>query len=405
MAGSVTEWIVETAKQAHAGHGADAGGLIVREAIAQKKFSPDRLNLRELAEACLGRHTFEHTLRTFGARAGWVSEAIEGVDLSTFRSVVAANVGAVQERAYQDSKSVVDQLLGTAPDDAGTDPMQTRKDPVEGVATDPPRDVAPGTDYPRTGFSPFYTEAPIPDKVGLIACLTMEMVKANQVQRFIRGNEEVARKVGVEERKRKLRVVVGVTNNYRRNGTGYNTYLTAGDRVNRLTDFIVGNGPDELDRLAQVFEAMTNPFTGEPMDVDPKAILSTRGNQLRLREIIGTRTVRITSGSQEFEAPVENPFDFAGEVLTDRYVYNLLVNERGLTAAVAKTWVMIGDPQRAFKWREVEPFRTYEVGPNDPAWPPAFFQDVVYATKSSFWGVAYVADPFAVAEGYNSAAT
>jgi hypothetical protein len=398
-AASVTEWIVESAKKHYPSHGPGIGREIVRGAIAKKKLTPYDLNLRELAELSLGRHTFEARLREWGQRSGWVSESTEAVDLSIFRGVIQGNVGAVMDRAYEDAASVVDQLIGNAPDDAGMDPMQTRKDPIAGVATDPPRDVAPATDYPRTGFSPYYVEAPIPDKVGLIAVLPLEFVKANATRRYIDAAAEVARKVGIEERKRKLRVVLGITNNYKRNGTSYNTYLTSGDRVNSVVNLDLTAGPAELDRIAQLFDAMTNPFTGEPMDVEPKVILTTRGNQFTLRTMLGADEIRVTNADGEVVAA--NPFDFGGQILTDRYVYNMLVAERGLSAAEAASWMLIGDPQRAFKWREVEPFHTYEVGPNDEDWPPHFFQDIVYAAKARFWGAGYVADPFAVAEAFN----
>lgn len=405
MAASRTEWVVENARKHFPVHGPGIGAELVREAIAEGKYDPERhLNLRELAEATLGRHTFEARLREYGQRAGWVSESAstEGVDLSIFRGVIQGNVAAVTELVYEDSASVVDQLVGDAPDDAGMDPLQTRKNPVDGVAGDPPRDVAPATDYPRTGFSPHYTEAPVADKVGLIALLPLEFVKANSVRRYINAVKEVARKVMVEMRKRKLRLVTGVTNNYKRNGTSYNTYLTSGDRVNRITNFVIANGPAEIDRLMQLFDGMTNPFTGEPMETDPTAIVTTRGNRFRLKEMLLADTLRETAGTTEVEA--DSPLDFTGEVLWDRYVYNLLVNERGLSAAVAATWMAMGDFQKAFKWREIEPFKTVEVGPNDPSWPPHFFQDIVYGTKSGFWGVGYVDDPFSVAEAYNAAA-
>lgn len=403
MANSVTEWLAESALKLTPDRGPAVGGEFVREAIAAGKFKPDQLNLRELADVCLGKHAAESRLRAWGQRAGWVGEATEAVDLSAFRSVMQANIGAVMDAAYEDSGSVVDQLIGTDPDETGMDPLAPVRHPVAGVASDPPRDVAPATEYPRTGFGPNYIETPIPDKVGLVAVCPLEWVMANRNRRFINEAEEVVRKVRVEERKRKLRVVLGIVNNYKRNGTSYNTFLTSGDRVNRLTNFVVASGPVELDRLAQLFNAMTNPFTGEPMDVDVSGILTVRGNVFRLREMLGAQLTRVTAGSEQVEAPVP-PFDFEGPVLTDRYVYNLLVAERGLSANVAATYVQIGDFQRAYKWREVEPFYRREVGPNDESWPPHFFQDVVYGVKARFWGCAYVADPFAVSEAYNASA-
>lgn len=406
MANSVTEWLAESALRLTPDRGPAVGGEFVREAIAAKKYNPLHLNLTELAQTCLGKHTYESRLRDWGKRAGWVGEATEATDLSAFRSVMAANVAAVMDQPYQDADSVTDQLFGTEPDEAGMDPLAPIRHPVGGVATDQPKDKAPAAEYARTGFGPGYIDTPIPDMVGLVAVMTLEWVKANRWRRFVNEAREVKRKVLIERRKRRLRVALGITNNYKRNGTGYNTFLTSGDRVNRLTDLVLttATAPDEVDRLLQLFDSMTNPFTGEPMDdFTPTALLTVRGNRLTLAKALGTQLVRVVSGTQEYETPA--PVEFNGTILSDRYVYNMLVAERGLTAAQAKTYVQVGDFQAAYKVREVEPFTDAEVGPDDPAWPPAFFQEVVYAVKSRFWEVPYVADPFRVAEAYNSAAT
>lgn len=399
MANSATEWLVETALK----HGRDRGPAfaadLTRTAIAEKKFSPRKhLNLKALAEACFGR-TWESRMARLSANREWTVEAPEAVDLSAFRGVIGTNVAAVMEDTYKESTSVVDQLVGVVNDQDG-DPMNELTVPLPGVATDNSKDVAPGMEYPKTGFSPWYVVAPRPDKHGLIGVLTLELVKANRTRDFLDAMSEVSRKVTIEMIKRKLRVVLGITNNYNRNGTTYSTYLTSGDRVNKFTDLNLLNGPQELNRFLKLFQGMTHPATGEPMDVEPTAMLTSVGNGYTLRAAKGTTEIRTTSGS--IETIVNNPLDWDGPVLVDRRVASLLDVEGGLSAAEAATWVAVGDFQRAFKWREVEPFHTHECGPDDENWPPHFFADVVYAAKARFWGCAFVADPFSVVSAYDA---
>ena len=400
MANSVTEWLVESARKLGPTHGPDVGRSLVREAIAAEKFDPYKLNLTQLAAGCFGA-AWEGRMRQVSARAEWAAEATEANDLSTFRALIGANIAQVQEDAYRGVTTVADQLVGRW-ESEGDDPLNELTIPYPAVATDPSRDVAPGTDYPRTGFSPYYVTAPRPDKHGLIAVLTMELVRANRTRMWLDASAEVARKVGIEEVKRKLRLVLGITNNYSRNGTAYSTYLTSGARVNQLDDLDFTAGPAELDRMEQLFNGMVHPITGEPIDVMPTTIFSVRGNRFRIKKALETTEIRQTDANGDVVSVSGNPLDFAGDILTDPRAKQLLIDEGGLSAAEASTWTAMGDFPAAFKWREVEPFHTFEVGPNDEAWPPHFFQDIVYATKARFWGVGYVADPYLVVSAYKA---
>ena len=399
MANSVTEWLVETALKHGADRGPGIGGQLVREAIAAKKFTPHQLNLRELAIGCFGGLTWEARMKRYSSQAGWVQEATEAVDLSAFRSIIGTNVAAVMQDTYTESTSVVDQLVGTY-DSSSDDPLNELTIPLPAIATDNGRDVAPGTDYPRTGFSPWYISAPRPDKYGLIAVLTMELVRANRTKQWLDAASEVARKVAIEEVKRKLRLVLGITNNYTRNGTTYNTYLTSGDRVNLVNDLNLANGPAELDRLDRLFGNMVHPATGEPMDIEANTILTVRGNLYSVKNAAGVTEIRTTEG--DVTTLAGSPFTWSGPILYDKRAQSMLDAEGGLSTTEAATWMAMGDFQKAFLWREMEPFHTFEVGPNDESWPPAFFQDIVYGCKARFWGTGFVADPFRVVAGYNA---
>jgi hypothetical protein len=417
VANSVTEWIVEAAKGAYAGHGPGVGRRIVREMRAKEKFNPrsnrasDGLHLTELARACFGP-AWESRLQRVSARSEWVGEAsAEAVDLSVFREITGAVLVEQVEMGYAQAASVANQLVGTW--QSSQNPLDEATIPEMASTPDGPLDVAPGAEYPRAGFSSVWYKAPRPSKFGLIAALTLELVKANQKTEFLDAGAEVGRTVGTEEAERKIRVVIGVTNNYNRLGAVTNTYLTSGAYANSLTDFVIANGPKEFDRLLQLAAVQMHPVTGKSIQFTPTAVLTVPGNAFQTRHNLRISEYRQTDGANVTAISQGNPLGMDFPVLQDPAVQRIAAlasggetNGLGLTAAKAKTLTVVADFQRAFKWREEEPFSVFETGDlSNDFWPPSFFQDVVYAVKARSWGAAFVREPRFAYRGYNDAAT
>lgn len=414
MAASATEWVAETVLRHLPARGPGFGRAFVREAFAQKKFAPSQLHLTELARGVYGP-AWEARLRQVSARSGWVGESTEAVDLSAWRDIVGAVATEAIEAGYQQTVSQVDQLVGTWTSSTD-DPNNELLVPYPSAATDPSRDVAPGTEYPKTGFTHYAIRTPVPVKHGLIAQLTLEVVRANRRQQFLDALGEVGRVVGLEMVRRKLRLVLGITDSYTvvtpaGVATTTATYVTTAGRANLLDDLNLANGPAEIDRLERQFVNMTHPLTGEPIDVTPTAMFTTRANKYTLSNAAMVNEIRTTTGGVEMITG--NPVSFSGPIITDVRATTLLTTEAGLeasplSAAEAATFVAIGDFQRAFKWREVEPLTTFEAGPGDMneagnvTWAPAFYQDVTYACKARWWGVGFVYDPYAVLAAYNN---
>lgn len=420
MANSAQEWICETAK-AHA----DRPGLarqLVREMREKKKFNPrsegsDGMNVRELAEQCFGRYTWESRMREYGARKGWVGEAsAEAVDASVFRDYFGAVAIEQVEMGYAEAASIANQLVGDWV--SGTSIQDVATIPEMAATPDKALNVAAGMDYPRAGFSPVGVLAPRPNKFGLIAALTLEMVRSNQKTEILDAYAEVGRVVGQEERDRKMRVVLGVTNNYTRNGVNTNTYLTSGAYANSLTDFVLTNGPKEIDRLLQLAAVQAHPIHGREIEFNPTAILIPNAGAFNTRhqtnlaeyvEPVGTQT----STPNVMGKSVGNPLGQNFPIMIEKSIQRIGVAGAsaeepglGLTAAKTKTLFIVADFQRAFKWRMVEPFSVFETGDlSNDYWPPAFFQDVVWACKARSWGAAFVREPRYAYRGYNDSAT
>lgn len=407
MANNVTEWLVETALKHTPAQGPGFGKKLVAEARKKGTFVPRAsgekgLNLRKLAEGCFGP-AWESRLRRVSSRQEWVGEAIDAVDLSTFRDITGAVAVEAVEAGYAQAATVANQLVGTwqSPDNI----FDEATIPEMSATPDVPENVAPATNYPMAGFEPVWVKAPRPNKFGLISALTLELVKANRGSDWLDANSEVGRAVGTDEAERKLRVVLGITNNYNRLGTETDTYLTSGAYVNSLTDFTITNGPKEYDRLLQLAANMLHPITGKNIMFTPTAVLTVPGNAFSARQIAQLTELRqqeAVTNTTTVTTISTNPLGENFPVMVDIMAQRLMDDEGGLTATQAGTVLIIADFQRAFKWREVEPFSVYETGESDESWPPHFFQDVVYAVKARSWGCAFVREPRLAYRGYKT---
>lgn len=420
MANTAQEWICETAK-AHPGRPGLAREL-VRQMRREKKFNPrsdgnDGFSVLRLAEETFGRYTWEARLREFGARKGWTAEAsAEAVDASTFRDFFGAVAIEAVEMGYAEAASVANQLVGVW--ESGTSIQDVATIPEMAATPDKSLNVAAGMEYPRAGFSPVGVLAPRPDKFGLIAALTLEMVRANQKTELLDAYAEVGRVVGQEERDRKMRVVLGVTNNYTRNGVNTNTYLTSGAYTNSLTDFVLTNGPKEIDRLLSLAAVQAHPIHGREIEFNPTAILVPYAGAFNARhqtnlaeytEPVGLQASTPNAAGKSVGNPLGQNFPLMVEKSIQRIgVAGASAEEPGLalSAAVTKTLFVLADFQKAFKWRQVEPFSVFETGDmTNDGWPPSFFQDVVWAAKARSWGAAFVREPRYAYRGYNSSAS
>lgn len=364
-------------------------GEFVRECRENKKLDLNDIQIGEVAKEAFG-DGFGTRLEQFSRRQEWVREGTEATDASVFRDVINTMAVASMEEGYTQKTSNVLSMFGNYP--TPNQPEGEHTIHFKWSATGDVKAVAPATEYPRAGFSGYKITVPEPTKYGLVACLTIEAVKSNQTRQFLKENADVGRAVGTHQLKAALRVVTGVTNPYKRNGTTYNTYLTSGAWINGVDDFDITKGPAEFDRLNQVFDRMVHPVTGEPIDVEPSSILAVGAQEFQLRSIMKATEIRVTNGSTLTVGA--NPLsDQNMRIERDTFLRKMLIDELGLSAVQADSTFFYGDFQEAFKLREIEPFRVFET--NDQT-DIAFFQDVVYAVKGRWWGSYFVNDPMRV---------
>jgi hypothetical protein len=418
VAESVIEYVAEQAirhRDALRAKGQTARHVRADLKKAGKYDSRRDLDLRKLAGACYG-HAAESKLRQLaGMRAaGFVAEAVEAVDHTTFRDLLGAEAVEAVEVGYNTVESPVDMLTTVV--DGGMDPNNEKLYPYKAAADSPSQDVAPGMEYPKTNFRGYKVRSPIPVKHGLIALFTLETFMANERLQFLDELGEVGRVVRLAQVQKRMRPALGIVNNWTTvsaagTATTADTYVATG-RANLIDDLNLANGPTAFDALMRVFSDQVHPLTGKPIRVGSPDVLTVRNNLFTLQTLItGVKEIRTTTGGVEFVSG--NPVA-VGTVMTDEEAYNLLTTEAGveataLSAAEASSVIVVGNFQRAFRTRVVKPFETFEAGPGDTnegdfasVADPAFLQDVVYGVKGRIWEVSFTHDPYEVLFAYNA---
>lgn len=399
---TLTQMLVRAVKQYGPQRGPGFASDLVAESVASQNYDPRRFSFRQCAEEAFGT-AWEAKLRRFAARKTaavrrgeseeLTFESQDAVDVSTFASVTGSVMIERVEAGHAAAMAPADGLVGRWDTPNNLD-VQTVA--YSGKASDKSKDLAPLEPYPRTGLTPYTITIPKPVKHGQIVQVSMEAVLADSTAQLIDGAREVGEQVGLERKKRILRVVLGITNNYKRNGTAYNTYLTSGAWVNALDDFDQANGPEEFDRLFRLMEQMVDPITGEVIEMNAAnlKLFVPGSNTVRTRKNVSATEIRDVSGSRT--VITGNPMSLP-EPMSDMQARALLI-AASVTSTIASTYAILGDTQKAFKERIVRDFEVLERD-GELASEAGWEQDVVYAAKARFFTVPFVYDPYYVYRG------
>ncbi len=348
------------------------------EGIEQRHLRAEEFSLRQLFESLVPNGG--ELIRTLDPRQpGGVNllEAGGAVDMSAFSNITGQIVYSKVLEAFEDPAFLWPHLVSSTPT-----PFNGEKIAGIGRLGDEAESIAEAQPYPLAGLSEEYVETPKTTKTGMIVPITKEAIFFDQTGTILSRAAEVARWLGVRKEKRVLDVVLGVTNTYKRNGTTTNTYLASGAYVNLkaangLTDWTNVEGAELL------FDAMSDPNTGEPIAVKADALIVPTALKHTARRILRAEfveqvdnqanadTVRTTSG---------NPLP-PYSVLSSPYVKQRTGSDT--------TW-FFGQPRKAFAYMENWPITVVQAPSNSEA---EFTQDIVMRYKVSERGAVAVVEP------------
>lgn len=363
--------------------GADKTVAHLSESLAERHLAPEDFSLRDLAEALVpdGREW----VRMLDPRAGGgvsVMEASDGVDVTAFLNITGQVIYSRILDAYRQEAFVVSKLVQHVPTrlDGEKIPGITR---VSGDLDE----IAPGMPYPNLGFGEEYLETPSTAKRGFIVPVTKEAIFFDRTHLVLSRAAEVGEVLGLNKEKRLIDVVIGAVNNYKYNGTSYDTYSTGGAWINELASNELVDWTN-VDAAEQLFADITDPHTGEPVLVSGTTVLVMPAYRHAAHRVFNAAEITYTDAGSEISTTAANPLGNY-RVEQSRLAYRRIL-ESGESAADAKKWWFVGDFQKAFAYMENWPITVTQAPVNSEA---DFNNDIVLRFKASERGAAAVMNP------------
>jgi len=260
------------------------------------------------------------------------------------------------------------------------------------------QDVIEGQEYPSVGVTEEYFTLPAKTKKGLKIALTKEAIYFDKTGMLVEQARKIGEALGQARENAIIDVIIGQTNNYSRNGTASNTYLTAGDYINRQSSLPLNDWTD-VETALQLFVDILDPNTSEPLAFQPKHLIVMPAKLFTAQRIVTATETRhaenASAGTRSEETIGPNPIAKLGlDVLTSIRLYRRVLAGPEPVAANAKAGWILGDLTKAFAWYECWPLELVQRGPESQL---GFDSDVEMQFKASYYGVAAVREPRYVA--------
>lgn len=270
--------------------------------------------------------------------------------------------------------------------------------------------VLEGQAYPEFGVGAAYYTLPASVKQGLMVSITEEALSFTAPQgltRYVLAQASgVGTSLGLRKELNLIDVVIGYVNNYIRNGSGTDTYLTSGAYVNKQTSADLVDYTD-IDSAEQLLNDLLDPTTGlsiARMSMNRDLVVSP-ARRLRAQSILeaaGINVGDITTGTGLQTTGSPNPLRSMGVRLIppSQLMYRRILGTLESEAAKAADGWIYGDLAAAFGWKQIWPLGVFQ---QDAGSDSAFTRDVVRRWKARYHGVAFVKEPRFVTRNENSA--
>lgn len=364
---------------------------------------PEEVSLRNLAEAIMGHefvNNFYHPSSGYNFNNPLTEAAIDPtafININTFNLSVSGLVNAEILEQFNLPEYIGDRFVTVKPTTMNGQKLIGVQRP--GIYSSASKGRMPGQPHAEIGFGERYQTTPETVEQAQKIKVTKEAVFFDLTGQVIEQAGEVGLDLGYGREKDIADGVLGVTNSHNYNGTSYNTYQTDSPWINDHGNTF--NDEDDLDAALQLFYAMTDPDTSREILVTPQVILHMPPRIMRFNKFFfGTVAHEGTQASGGFPnrwMDGSNPIDKVAPQLKSNMVssqlwYNRATASDGLalSAANAKEYWYIGDPKKAFEWRENWPLTPWTASPNELVMKD---QGLVAVYGANYRGVFYVRQP------------
>lgn len=355
------------------------------EALEQKHLQASDFSVRDLAENLVpdGREWVNSLNPRHGGYVP-VTES-DGVDVTAFANIIGQILYSKIMEAYEAPEFLFSRLIPNVP-------TQFDGEKIPGVArlADNADVVHPGMPYESYGFGEEYIETPSTTKRGFIVPVTKEAVFFDRTGLVLQRAAEVGTALGLNKEKRLVDLVIGATNNYKRNGTTYNTYQTStpwiNDQANELVDWT------DVDNARLLFSGMSDPNTSEPIMVTGGTMVVAPGKAATAFRVVNATEIRFGDGASNTTQTISaSPVSgFVQAPVESELMYRRLQSELSVSAANSAKYWFVGDFKKAFAYMENWPITVVQAPAGNE---DEFNRDIVYKAKASERGAAAAINP------------
>jgi hypothetical protein len=363
-------------------HGHNRELVSLTEALRSGKMRPHDFSLQQLFDEFVGesvRKTFNPRFNGHGsAPLSPLLEDVSAVSTTHFSNITGQIVYSTVLEAWNNPMLIGGDLCTTIPT-----VFDGEKIAGIGGIGDQAESIGEGQNYPFAGLSEEWIETPSTIKRGMIVPVTKEAIFFDRTGLVLSRAGEVGMYIALNKEKRILDMALGLTTSYRRNGGAaqatYGDTHTQGDFDNLAASNALADYTD-IENALLLFDAMTDPNTGEPIIVDANTIVVPTALSMTLDRILNATQVGNTASAN---TPVgANPL--RGNQFQKKS--NAYVKAR---TSSASTW-FVGDFKGAFVYMENWPITVTQAPPNSH---DEFHRDIVSQFKVSERGAAAVREP------------
>lgn len=333
------------------------------ESLKDKLIKPTDFSLRELAESVIEDGAeYVRSLKP-GGRQKPLLEA-GGVQLADFSNITGQVIFTEIMEKYNAEEFVFTKLI---PQVQSSFPDMERIAGISNIG-DNAEIVDEGQPYPKVGVSEDYIDIGPKVKRGFIVPVTKEAVYFDRTGVLLQRCGDTAFQYGYNREKRHIDCVIdentGATSavsgghRYHWKGTSYATYQASTPWVNVKAS----NGLVDWTNMEAAFVTFCNlvdPFTGEPLMVEPKHLVVSPTKLYTARRVVNATTVKVTTPGY---ATTSNPTqtEAANPVDPVQIIWSRLLNAR---MATNTTWYL-GDLTKAFRCYYNWAVETQQAAPN-----------------------------------------
>lgn len=334
--------------------GAESANQMVREAFRNKHADPRNVDFGALFAECFGWNDFHHC-RSTGKMATEVMEAAGAVMTTAFQGIAQQAITSMAMDAYESPEFVFTRAI---PERQSS--YSFEKIPGVSELGDEVTEVPEGEEYPLAGVTASYMHTPETKKRGFKVQGTREAIffdKTNLIQTRCAGG---GKSMGQNREKRAVDCVIDENGGAKSAVLGGHRYHFRGNSIatygnssgNHDWDNLQASNalvdPTDIDAVLQLFNAMTDPDTGEPIVLMARHLVVAQGLEMTARNIrdMTKRTV-VSPGFATSGNPIQMEVTGNGlpplEILTSPYVASRLATDTD--------W-FFGDISQAFEYTQ-----------------------------------------------------